>query len=126
MTLQQTLEALDVLANLSNSDVAEYIKTFNGKDGFSYTVETEPSRIALKKKMETIIDESPHSGASWGWMLRLIQAVLNGVYTYEQLVIEKNKQDEEYVIWRREYELKKELEQQNILTEEIQQNVLIE
>ena len=92
MTLQQTLEALDILADPTNIDVVEYIKTFNGNKGFSYTEETEPSRITLKKKMETIIDVDPHSGASWGCMLRQVQAVLNGVYTYEQLVIENNKE----------------------------------
>ena len=118
MSLQQTLEALDILANPSNSDVVEYIKTFNGDSGFMYTVETEPTRIALKEKIETIIDESSHSGASWGCMLRLIQAVLNGVYTYEDLVIEKNKEDEIYAKWLIEQELKR--QQQNVLTEEIQ------
>ena len=49
---------------------------------------------------------------------RIIQAVLNGVYTYEDLVIEKNKEDEIYAKWLIEQELKR--QQQNMLTEEIQ------
>ena len=98
MSLDQIIEALDVLANPMNADVIEYIKSFDGNGGFMYTLETDPIRIALKEKMETVIDARPHSGSSWGCMLRLIQASLNGVegYSYEHLITEKNRlRDEE-------------------------------
>ena len=93
MSLDQIIEALDVLANPKNADVVKYIKSFDGDGGFMYTQETHPLRIALKNKMEKIIDQGTHSGASWGCMLRAIQASLNGVegYSYEQLITEKNR-----------------------------------
>lgn len=96
MTLRQTLHALDILAEPINIDIVNYIKTFNGDGGFMYTRETVPERIALQNKMTKVIDDSHHSGASWGYMLRLIQAVLDGKYTYEQLVIHKQIEDEKY------------------------------
>lgn len=105
MSLDQIIEALDVLANPKNADVVEYIKSFDGDGGFMYTRETEPRRIELKKKMETIIDERPHSGASWGCMLRAVQASLNGVdgYSYEQIITEKNKIIQNEIIVNREW-----------------------
>jgi hypothetical protein len=118
MTFQQTLNALDILAEPANIDVVNYIKTFNGDGGFMYTRETDPIRITLKKKMETIIDDTPHSGASWGYMLRVVQAVLNGKYTYEQLVINKKIEDERYAEWRRLQEQSK-LEDENYKKEEL-------
>jgi len=97
MSLDQTIEALDVLANPMNADVIEYIKSFDGNGGFMFTRETDPNRIALKEKMETVIDQGLHSGTSWGCMLRLIQSSLNGVegYSYEHLVSQKNRMREE-------------------------------
>ena len=50
MTLQQTLETLDILADPANIDVLEYIKTFNGNYGFSYTVETDPRSYHIKEQ----------------------------------------------------------------------------
>jgi hypothetical protein len=116
MSLDQIIEALDILANSKNADVIEYIKTFDGDGGFMYTRETEPNRIALKNKMETIINQGPHSGASWGCMLRAIQASLIGIdgYSYEQLITEKNRlRDEEENVnneWRKIIEEEKERE----------------
>jgi hypothetical protein len=119
MTLQQTLETLDILSDPANIDVLEYIKTFDGDHGFSYTVETDPARIALKKKMSTIIDEGPHSGASWGCMLRLVQAVLKGVHTYEELVIKNNEQEALYKELRRIRNQEIALNQQDCVNEDI-------
>jgi len=118
MSLDQIIEALDVLANSKNADVVEYIKTFDGDGGFMYTRETEPNRIALKNKMETIINQGTHSGASWGCMLRAIQASLIGIdgYSYEQLITEKNRlRDEEENVnneWRKIIEEEKERERE--------------
>ena len=118
MSLDQIIEALDVLAKKKNADVVEYIKTFDGDGGFMYTQETDPKRIALKNKMETIIDQGPHSGASWGCMLRAIQASLIGIdgYSYEQLITEKNRlRDEEEKVnneWRKIIEEEKERERE--------------
>ena len=103
MTLQQTINALDILMNSSNADICEYIKSFNGYDGFMYTREEDPNRKALQKKMEDVLDEgSVHSGASWGYMLRTIQSVLNGTNTYEQIVEAKIKEVEAYNKWLKE------------------------
>jgi len=66
--------------------ITEYIKSFKGDGGFMYTAETDPGRIALNAQLENILDEHGyHSGASWGCMMRDIQAVLTGVITVEQL-----------------------------------------
>lgn len=111
MSLTQIIDALDVLADPRNADVVEYIKSFDGYGGFMYTQERDPHRIALKKKMETIINERPHSGASWGCMLRSVQASLNGVkgYSYEDIITEKNKEEERY----REYLAQEKLRREN-------------
>ena len=73
-------KALETLRNYPA--ITEYIKN---NEGFMYTKETDPNRIALKAQMEHILDDENHSGASWGTMMRNIQAVLNGVITVEQL-----------------------------------------
>jgi len=66
--------------------ITEYIKSFKGDEGFMYTTETDPDRMAIKNQMEDVLDEHGyHSGASWGCMMRDIQAVLTGVITVEQL-----------------------------------------
>jgi hypothetical protein len=68
--------------------------------------------------MEKVIDQGPHSGASWGCMLRAIQASLIGIdgYSYEQLITEKNRlRDEEENVnneWRKIIEEEKERERE--------------
>ena len=77
--------------------ITEYIKSFKGDGGFMYTAETDPDRIALNAQLENILDEHGyHSGASWGCMMRDIQAVLNGVITVEQLKEEDRIRREKY------------------------------
>ena len=71
---QQVKTALDRL--IDYPEISEYIKNFNGKDGFMYTIETDPQRKALKDDMERVLDDGNHSMASWGIMMRTIQAVL--------------------------------------------------
>ena len=96
MSLTQVLSGLDMLQE--RKDIMNYIKEFNGCGGFMYSVETDPERIKLKDDMETLLDDGSHSGSSWGWMMRVIQSVLNGNVTREEIIIEINKQEEEYRI----------------------------
>jgi hypothetical protein len=83
--LNRTIQALDTLTDYP--ELSEYIKNFNGKDGFMYTIETDPLRNELSKQMGNILDPTGvHSGSSWGCMLREIQAVLNGTITREMIL----------------------------------------
>lgn len=81
---QNILKDLDRL--YSNPDVVEYIKTFNGDPGFMHVKETKPQRIMLQNKMSVVLDENRHSGSSWGWALRIIQDVVNGVKTRQSIL----------------------------------------
>jgi len=96
MTLSQTLYAIDTLNNPIYAHIVEYIKSFNNNEGFMFTKETDPNRIAIKKQMEDLLDDGLHSGRSWSSMMRTIQDFYKGVCTYEELVIMKNKQEEWY------------------------------
>ena len=87
-------KALDVLQEYPQ--LIAYIKIFDGKHGFMYTRETDPQHIELKKQMEDVLDDGNHSGASWGNMMRNVQAVLNGVVTVEQLQEEDRIREERY------------------------------
>ena len=62
-----------------------YIKEFNGAGGFMFTVETAPERRALQLQLEDLLDDGSHSGASWAFLLRGVQAVLTGTVTRAQL-----------------------------------------
>ena len=99
MDRRDVYKALDTLHEYP--DIAAYIKSFNGTLGFMYSIETEPERIALKKKMEDILDDGSHSGSSWGGMMRDIQAVLNGVITMEELQEQDRLRQEQYIAWLR-------------------------
>ena len=94
---QEVYNALDTLREYPA--ITEYIKSFNGNGGFMYTTETDPDRIAIKKQMEDILDDGHHSGASWGYMMRIVQCVLNGVITVEKLQEEDRIRREEYQAW---------------------------
>ena len=97
MSYQQVLTVLDELS-FNKKDVAEYIKSFDSDLGFMYTKETDPERIALKAKMNEL-DDGTHSGTSWGYMMRIVQSVLRGVNSYEDIVIKKNQEEERYRQW---------------------------
>lgn len=85
VTLSQIMESLDLLTHYPA--IAEYIKNFNGHDGFMYTIETDPRKIQLNKQMGDLLDSNGmHSGASWGCMLRTVQSILNGHTTKEQVI----------------------------------------
>ena len=87
---------VDGLASLeSHPDLMEYVKSFNGSGGFMFTVVTDPAKKQLEKRLEDILNSNGmHSGGSWGFMLRGIQAVLCGTYTRDYF-IEKMAQEEE-------------------------------
>ena len=83
MSIRQLSIALETLKEYPA--LIEYIKSFDGNDGFMYTVETTDERKELQRKMEKLLDDGSHSGASWGWLMRTVQGVLNGVFTLEEL-----------------------------------------
>lgn len=94
MSLNQVLEAINTLK--SYPAISEYIKTFDGNHGFMYTVETEPEKIQIKAQMEQVLDDGSHTGASWGWMMRTIQAFLSGVIKYEDIVKQQEEENQQY------------------------------
>jgi len=94
MSLNQVLEAINTLK--SYPAISEYIKNFDGNHGFMYTVETEPEKIQIKAQMEQVLDDGSHTGASWGWMMRTIQAFLSGVITYEDIVKQQEEENQQY------------------------------
>ena len=82
MSREQVLIALDTL--LEYPALADYIRTFNGPHGFLYTQETDIIKIQLNKQLQDL-DDGSHSGASFAFMLRAVQSVLNGLLTREEL-----------------------------------------
>jgi hypothetical protein len=94
MSLTQVIQGLDVLEQQERHDIQEYIRNFDGNGGFMYTIETDPEKIKLKEDMEKLLDDSSHSGASWGWMMRVIQSVLSGVTSKEE-ILKQIKEDQE-------------------------------
>ena len=93
------INALRILREGEHEDVMHYIKTFYGEGGFMYSEETDPYRIAIKGKMQQLLDDGGHSGGSWGFTLRSVQAVLNGTWTDQDLLDAKEQQDERYKLW---------------------------
>ena len=94
MSIQQVSNALDTLKEYPN--VVNYIKSFDGEHGFMYTVETTDERKELQRKMEQLLDDGMHSGASWGCLMRMVQGVLNGVFTLEELKIKEEEAYQQY------------------------------
>jgi hypothetical protein len=82
MSREQVLIVLDTL--LEYPALADYIRTFNGINGFAYTQETNPIKIQLKEQLNKL-DDGSHSGASFACMMRAVQSVLNGLQTRENL-----------------------------------------
>jgi len=100
MSNQCVYKALDILRE--HNEITEYIKSFDENGGFMYTTEKLPTRMVLKQQMEELLDDGSHSGASWGCMMRTVQAVLNGVVTVEQLREEDRRSNERYEAYLRE------------------------
>jgi hypothetical protein len=84
MSAVNVINMLDILVEYPA--LREYIKNFNGVDGFIRTVETEPARKQLQTQMGEVLDANHmHSGASYACGLRGVQAVYNGTLTREEL-----------------------------------------
>ena len=92
MSLQQVIVCLDKLVEYPA--IADYIKNFNEHYGFIYTIESDPDKLQLQQQMHDLLNDGSHSGASWGYMLRLVQAVLNGVTTRENILDKIREYDE--------------------------------
>ena len=85
MSYSSILEALDILVEYP--DLIEYIKKFNSDGGFMFTKETDTHRKECEIRLDNLLNgDGNHSGGSWGCMLRGIQAVLNGMWTLEDLI----------------------------------------
>jgi hypothetical protein len=97
MTYRKVLTALDILNEYPA--IVEYIQQFNGENGFMYTIENDPKKNELKAQMENLLDDDSHSGASWGEMLRMIQAVLNGKLSRDAISQKIVNEDEYYNQW---------------------------
>ena len=95
MSLTQVIQGLNILQEQERQDIQEYIRNFDGNGGFMYTIETDPEKIRLKEDMEKLLDDGSHSGASWGWMMRVIQSVLRGVTTKEEILKQIQEDQEE-------------------------------
>jgi hypothetical protein len=84
---KKVLEALNTLKEYP--ELENYIRTFNGKDGFMFTEETHPQRIEWRQRILVLLDDGWHSGASFAFMMRIIQGVLCGTITREELFTEE-------------------------------------
>ena len=104
MSNSQAIEAIYLLRRGEHQDVMNYIKNFNGNNGFMFN--NDKNYADVRQKTEDLLDSnSGHSGGSWGCMLRTIQAVLNNKITLEQLIEEDRISNERYLEWKRTYEL---------------------
>ena len=88
MSIQQVSNALERLKEYP--DVVNYIKYFNEPGGFMFMEEVSEEQKNLYIKMSQLLDnDGMHSGASWSYLLRMVQGVLNGVFTLEELKIKE-------------------------------------
>ena len=101
--MTDVIKALDLLVEYPH--LQKYIKVFNGPHGFMYTTETETHERACKLQLDELLDPNGmHSGGSWGFMLRGIQAVLMGTWTREYLVEQIAKQKRKIAEWEDAYQ----------------------
>jgi hypothetical protein len=120
----QAIKGLTLLKNGEHTDVIEYIKTFDGPYGFMYTLERDPRLVEISEKMSDLLDShGNHSGASWGCMLRTIQALLLGKVSIEELIEEDRISDELYRVYCEEQELKRSQAQAQAQAEQEQEQV---
>ena len=104
MSNSQAIDAIYLLRRGEHQDVMNYIKNFNGNNGFMFN--NDKNYADVRQKTEDLLDSNHgHSGGSWGCMLRTIQAVLNNKITLEQLIEEDRISNERYLEWKRTYEL---------------------
>lgn len=90
------INALRILREGEHQDVMHYIKNYNLYGGFMYGLETDTSLKSIQDKMQKLLDDGSHSGGSWGFMMRLVQAVLVGSCTDEYLLEAQKIEDEHY------------------------------
>ena len=109
MSLTQVIQGLNVLQQQERHDIQEYIKSFDGNEGFMYTQETDPEKIRLKKEMEKLLDDGSHSGSSWGWMMRVMQSVLTGVVEKEEILKQIQEEEEKARKIEEKYRLETEI-----------------
>jgi hypothetical protein len=88
------INALQLLKEGEHMDVIDYIKKYDLDGGFMYGKEPDLYLQAMNEKMNKLLDDGTHSGASWGFMLRLVQAVLVGTYTLQDLIGARDMQEE--------------------------------
>ena len=99
--------------NGQHQDVIEYIKSYNNDGGFMYGIETDPYRLSMKEKMYNLLLDDRHSGGSWGFTIRAVQAVLLNYWTDQDLLDAKEKEEERYQLWLDEHpEIKERIEKE--------------
>lgn len=107
------IEALKILRNGQHQDVIEYIKSYNNDGEFMYGIESDPYRLSMKEKMYNLLLDDRHSGGSWGFTIRAVQAVLLNYWTDQDLLDAKEKEEERYQLWLNEHpEIKERIEKE--------------
>uniref|UniRef100_A0A6C0HGI8 Uncharacterized protein n=1 Tax=viral metagenome TaxID=1070528 RepID=A0A6C0HGI8_9ZZZZ len=97
MSLTQVKRCLDILTEYPA--IKNYIINFNERPGgFSYTIEKDATKAQLQQQMNTLLDDGSHSGASWSFMLRYIQAILNGTVPYEDFLEDLNNENKKIML----------------------------
>ena len=95
MSYSSILKALDALVEYP--DLQEYVKELNSPCGCIFTPEADPQRIDCAARLEQLLDANGmHSGASWGFLLRSVQAILTGQMTREKL-LKKAAEEEDHM-----------------------------
>jgi len=84
--MTNVINALDILTKYPH--IEDYIKTYNNSGGFMFPTSLSKQELILYLEMSNLLDNPDHSGASFSCMLRCIQAVLNGVNTRENILIQ--------------------------------------
>ena len=91
------INALKLLKEGEHTDVIDYIKKYDLDGWFMYGRERDLYLQAMNDKMNKLLDDDDsHSGDSWGFMMRLVQAVLVGTYTMQDLILAREMQEERH------------------------------
>lgn len=118
------INALQLLKEGEHMDVIDYIKKYDLDGGFMYGKEPDLYLQAMHEKMNKLLDDGTHSGGSWGFMMRLVQAVLVGTYTLQDLIGARDMQEERRQKMMMECEqhmaeLKEQWERAQVLAEQV-------
>ena len=91
------INALKLLKEGEHTDVIDYIKKYDLDGWFMYGRERNLYLQVMNDKMNKLLDDDgSHSGDSWGFMMRLVQAVLVGTYTMQDLILAREMQEERH------------------------------